>query len=89
MSTKAATSDDPVAKAIADAKEPITEYYIDLPESKQSFPIPAEDAQTSESVRDAVSAVYSEQAQADITCTQTGGRLTITLRSKPAGKGSR
>lgn len=85
----ATATNDPVAKAIANAKEPITEYYVSLPESGASaaFPIPAEDAQTSEAVIDAVSSVFAEAAQSDITCEQTGGRLTITLRSKPAGKG--
>jgi hypothetical protein len=81
------TNSDPVAKAIASAKEPITEYIISLPESRQEFPIPPEDAQTADAIRDAVAPLYAEAAQADITCAQVGSRLVITLKSKPAGKG--
>lgn len=88
MSATATTTNDPVAKAIKDAKEPITEFLVSLPESGVgTFPIPSEDAQTSETVIDAVSSVYAEAARSDITCEQKGGQLTITLRSKPAGKG--
>lgn len=83
----ATTTNDPVAKAIADAKEPIKRFHIVLPESKQEFDCPEEDAQDSKSIRDAVAPLYSEAAQADITCNQIGDTLYITLKSKPAGKG--
>ena len=86
--TKTATN-DPVAKAIAEAKEPIKRYHIVLPDSKQEFDCPAEDAQDAKSIRDAVAPLYAEAAQADITCNQIGDTLYITLKSKPAGKGRR
>lgn len=86
--TSAKTStNDPVAKAIAEAKEPIKRYHIVLPDSKQEFDCPEEDAQDAKSIRDAVTPLYSEAAQADITCNQVGDTLYITLKSKPAGKG--
>jgi len=85
--TTTATGNDPVAKAIAAATKPIKRFHIVLPESKQEFDCPEEDAQDSRSIRDAVAPLYSEAAQADITCKQIGDTLYITLKSKPAGKG--
>lgn len=85
MST--ATTTDPLAAAIAAAREPITEYFVNLPESGQRFPIPAEDAQTAQAVRDAIVPFFSEAAEADISCQQSGAQLVITLKTKPGGKG--
>ena len=86
MST-ATTTTDPIAAAIAAAREPITEYLIHLPESGQRFPIPAEDAQSAQAVRDAIVPFFSEAAEADISCRQAGAQLVITLKTKPGGKG--